>query len=46
MTIVLPIVLGAVFVGLFVKRVTPRTWWFLGLWITIVVVYHLLKHKP
>ena len=43
MTIVLPIILGAVLMGLYSPRMNARAWWFLGFWIFLIVMYNLMK---
>lgn len=44
MSIVLPIIFFAVVLGLFVKRMTPRLWALLTLWIVLVIAYNYFKH--
>ena len=44
MTIILPIVLAAVCLGLFSPRITYRHWSILGLWVVIVIAYNFFKH--
>ncbi len=43
MNLVLPIVLAALLLGLFARRMTPWHWAGLITWITLVVVYHYFK---
>lgn len=44
MNIVVPIVLFAVALGLFVKRMTPRLWALMICWILFITVHYYLKH--
>jgi hypothetical protein len=43
MTIVLPIVIAAVIMGLFSQKVTVRHWIILSIWIMMVIMYNYLK---
>jgi len=44
MTIILPILLFAVGVGLFVKQMTPRVWFVMIIWIMLVIAWNYFKH--
>jgi hypothetical protein len=43
MSLILPIVLAGLYVGLFVRRVTAATWGLLIGWITLVVAVNFVK---
>jgi hypothetical protein len=43
MKIVVPMVLFAVCMGLFARRITPAFWWTLGFGITLIVLYNYGK---
>lgn len=43
MSLILPILLAALYVGLFVRRVTATTWGLFIGWITFVVAVNLFK---
>lgn len=44
MNIVLPIIFGAVCVGLFSARITQKTVWGMALWITCVVLWYYIRN--
>ena len=44
MNIVLPIMFAAVFLGLFVKRITRTHWIALASWISLIIAYQFFKH--
>ena len=43
MTLILPILIFALVVGLIVEKMTPRVWCVLVLWISLVLVYSYFK---
>lgn len=40
MSLVLPILLAAVIVGLFARRITPAVWLLMAGWILAIISYH------
>ena len=44
MNLVLPIVFGAVIVGLFAPKITRNTVWGMALWITCVVLWYYIRN--
>jgi len=44
MSLILPIMIMAVVVGLFAKRLTPPVYFGMAVWIVIVSVHYLLKN--
>lgn len=43
MSLIIPILLAALYMGLFVRRMTPSLWGGLIGWISLVVLVHLFK---
>ena len=43
MNFVLPILIGAVVIGISVRKMTPWLWLLMAMWIALVVAYHYWK---
>lgn len=44
MNLVLPILFGAVVVGLFSAKITRKTVWGMAIWITFVVLWYYIRN--
>ena len=44
MTIILPILLFAAFMGLFARRITAGHWATMACFISLVIAYHFFRH--